>query len=884
MAQLFVSRTIDGIANVDQSVGSTIGYYSSTQGFAELQSNTVQRIGFLWENQHTRMPFGTTPLTISEQSPFFYFTQEMYTYLGSYQSITVDLITCGLDPILISEINTVSTSLPSITFNFMITDTCGSVGSNWVMKKSILNGVTTSTTLDVTAIYLKPATPAPTLRLGPDADYSVVVRDNDIYACGANTYGQLGFGTTISCSEFTKMPGIPAGKIIKQVSCGNSHTMVLTTDGMVYSCGLNTRGQLAQGTVCQSQPSLAKTLITNVKQIASGHSHTLFLLNDGSVYGCGNNSYGQLGRGGCDDNANPVPVLIPTPTQCSQIACADYSSVLLMIDGSICACGLNDRYQLGDGTATNRNSAATPITFASPFPQSVKQIACGQKHTMFLVSGNQLYGCGHGYYGRLGDNNGLIGNMAQSPKQITPPNCQSQTIGFIKNVYCGRDYTLFLMTDGTAYGCGRNDKGQLGCGTTNDCYLPVQMMIQSMANTIKQIAVSKTHTLISMEGDENSNLLYACGSNNMGQCGVVCDTVPHSSPCSVPIKAAGYNLNLMNNCLYISPDDMMYFTYSKMLAEGRRIKSIECTLTTNLDAETCRVCNIENKISCEIERSLCAEKSLSDQISHLSACINNETCRSSDAEKAICESLNAEVCRATASETTISNNLKNEICRATSAETSITNALNAEICRATASETTMSNNLNNEITRATCVENTISNGMGAEITRTINTEITKAITCVNNAITAEVARATRAESTLTNTINNEIYRAMAAETSLTNSQPNLMNDSDDCTNDSNDTGSQEHLKQMYQRLHEKLNDEIARAKAAEDVLTIGLADEAVRTDKAISASSATLIASVNGAMQVLSGNLSSEVSRAKSSEMALQSGIAKLWRKEQNNF
>ena len=67
--------------------------------------------------------------------------------------------------------------------------------------------------------------------------------DGEIYVCGWNKNGQLGFSSQlVDYPTFCQVPSLPH-KIAK-VSCGWNHTMALTENGTVYVWGSNAFGQL----------------------------------------------------------------------------------------------------------------------------------------------------------------------------------------------------------------------------------------------------------------------------------------------------------------------------------------------------------------------------------------------------------------------------------------------------------------------------------------------------------------------------------------------------------------------------------------------------------------------------------------------------------------
>ena len=76
-------------------------------------------------------------------------------------------------------------------------------------------------------------------------------------ACGSNTYGQLGIGqgpekpatnqTIFKVSEPASSVQGAAVPQFEQIACGSEHAMAVSSDGDLYSWGLNFKGQLGVG-------------------------------------------------------------------------------------------------------------------------------------------------------------------------------------------------------------------------------------------------------------------------------------------------------------------------------------------------------------------------------------------------------------------------------------------------------------------------------------------------------------------------------------------------------------------------------------------------------------------------------------------------------------
>ena len=112
--------------------------------------------------------------------------------------------------------------------------------------------------------------------------------DGSVYASGYNDHGQLGLGTADHARPhpvLQRMSALPRGATVTQVACGARHTVLLTDDGAVFSCGVNDQGQLGLGSTdfhrhhCRTAPQPLGPLPGggHAAQVAAGAHHTWVL-------------------------------------------------------------------------------------------------------------------------------------------------------------------------------------------------------------------------------------------------------------------------------------------------------------------------------------------------------------------------------------------------------------------------------------------------------------------------------------------------------------------------------------------------------------------------------------------------------------------------------
>ncbi|XP_070539081.1 RCC1 and BTB domain-containing protein 1-like [Ptychodera flava] len=124
--------------------------------------------------------------------------------------------------------------------------------------------------------------------------------DREVYAWGYNNCGQVGTGSTTNQPTPRKVTHNIGSKKAKLVTCGQTSTMILTDTGEVSVwLGYNGNGQLGIGNnVNQSTPCKVTSLQNYViAKIVCGYAHSMALTDEGVIYTWGANSYGQLGTG-----------------------------------------------------------------------------------------------------------------------------------------------------------------------------------------------------------------------------------------------------------------------------------------------------------------------------------------------------------------------------------------------------------------------------------------------------------------------------------------------------------------------------------------------------------------------------------------------------------
>ncbi|KAL4830678.1 hypothetical protein H8958_001304 [Nasalis larvatus] len=221
--------------------------------------------------------------------------------------------------------------------------------------------------------------------------------------------------------------GCLAGVRVRTVVSGScaAHSLLITTEGKLWSWGRNEKGQLGHGDTKRVEaPRLIEGLSHEViVSAACGRNHTLALTETGSVFAFGENKMGQLGLGNQTD-AVPSPAQIMYNGQpITKMACGAEFSMIMDCKGNLYSFGCPEYGQLGHNSDGKFIARAQRIEYDCelvprrvaifiektkdgqilPVPNVVvRDVACGANHTLVLDSQKRVFSWGFGGYGRLG--------------------------------------------------------------------------------------------------------------------------------------------------------------------------------------------------------------------------------------------------------------------------------------------------------------------------------------------------------------------------------------------------------------------------------------------------------------------------------------------------
>ncbi len=293
---------------------------------------------------------------------------------------------------------------------------------------------------------------------------------------GFNASGQLGNNSTANSSVPVTVSGLSSG--VTAIATGTSHSCALTSAGAVSCWGLNTNGQLGNGSTTNSSvPVTVSGLSSGVTAIATGDAHSCALTSAGAAVCWGINGNGRLGNGSTTSSSVPVAVS-GLSSGVTAIATGFSHSCALTSGGAVSCWGLNGGGQLGNNSTTQ---SSVPVA-VSGLTSGVTAIAGGGAHSCALTSAGAAVCWGANSTGQLGNN---------STANSSVPVAVSGLSSGVSAIAGGFNYSCALTSAGAVMCWGTNASGQLGNNSTANSSVPVA--VSGLSSGVSAIATGNAN-------------------------------------------------------------------------------------------------------------------------------------------------------------------------------------------------------------------------------------------------------------------------------------------------------------------------------------------------------------------------------------------------------
>ena len=282
-----------------------------------------------------------------------------------------------------------------------------------------------------------------------DSHVLALTREGRVFSWGIGFYGTLGHGDETNLALPKAIEKL-SGHVITLAAAGANHSVVLSDTGQVWVWGRDHCRQLGLPPI--HIPGLPKPVHLNQK----------------------------------------VPVLKPLDSMvCTQASVCSNVTLLLLDSGLVLSYGSNEHGELGRQSPSSEaqdNPRIDPGHFTDQQGQleQVKFIKAGWKHCAAITASGVLYTWGHGAYGRLG--------LGHSRDVLTP----SKVAGLnapVRDVSCGESHTLALDEQGQLWAWGSGHYGKLGISVDYSSFVEVPHPLKTSLPNISGIHCGTNHSI-----------------------------------------------------------------------------------------------------------------------------------------------------------------------------------------------------------------------------------------------------------------------------------------------------------------------------------------------------------------------------------------------------
>lgn len=421
-----------------------------------------------------------------------------------------------------------------------------------------------------------------------DTHACAISTSKEIFSWGNANFGKLGHGSF----DDVKIPlMIEFFKNIKMefVTCGSYNTVCITTDSRVYAWGKNSHGMLGipyfaeQNILTPTEVILNKDEYnTQVSEISVGSMHTMILCTNGSIYTCGNTICGILGLPDVYDKViiprkimdtkffvTDQPDIIESsffkeyhsdftikrPFSTIAISavftyCSAYNTAFITNNYELYMCGdsklmhnpekkmiVVDKYsdKTQDTPAVEEEGMQYQHSWSeqinriiiTTISEKVTYISISKHHVMCVVD-KKVYSWGKNYQGVLGLASKSLNEYVKTPQLVEKINSA------VKMTAVSDSHSLILCTNGEIYACGSNLYGKLGIGELGKYFeydtdkgepstpLETEPTLVKNITFAEYISCSNNHSACIMKYDSNfapSYMIFTWGSGFAGKLG-----------------------------------------------------------------------------------------------------------------------------------------------------------------------------------------------------------------------------------------------------------------------------------------------------------------------------------------------------------------------------
>lgn len=290
--------------------------------------------------------------------------------------------------------------------------------------------------------------------------------------------------------------------MVKCMSSGRAHLVVVTKNGTIFTMGNNSYGQCCRE-IIEDEQYKGSTLIhrlserdicgeeDEINDVVCGQDHTMFLTRLGHVYTCGWGADGQTGQGHFTTNGRIAQALGDISGEhIVKLACSSDCVLALNDKGEIFGWGNSEYGQLDDSEDEESQINSPRHLKLAKGIGKFKDIAAGGSFCMVLNEEGLVYTWGYGILGF-----GPYVEQSSKPQHLLPALFGRNDFSdktYVKSIGCGVFHMGAINSDGDLFMWGKNRCGHLGLGHKQDQFFPLKTAVNGK---VTKVAFGVDHTL-----------------------------------------------------------------------------------------------------------------------------------------------------------------------------------------------------------------------------------------------------------------------------------------------------------------------------------------------------------------------------------------------------
>ena len=214
-----------------------------------------------------------------------------------------------------------------------------------------------------------------------------ITKSGKIFSCGLNDHWELGFesdGSVRIPTLVTSLFGVP----VVSIACGSAHCLALSATGQVFSWGRNKYGNLGLGHTREAKgPHIISSLSgVRIVKVSCGSSHSAVLSSTHRVFLFGQNSFGQCGQEDFENVLRPQEISHLKSELLIGVFCGSFHTVCLTKQRVIFAFGRNNSQQCSASAAhTERIVVPSKVVAPRLSDDKILFIACSSDSTFAII-------------------------------------------------------------------------------------------------------------------------------------------------------------------------------------------------------------------------------------------------------------------------------------------------------------------------------------------------------------------------------------------------------------------------------------------------------------------------------------------------------------------